>query len=240
MPKQQYPYQDNSLKNIRGERWKDIPGLEGYYRVSNFGRIRRLEFETRYKNGAVYTMKEKIIKPGVIEHPNQFKKDFSRFLTGRVILEGKRHNFMLARLVYHCFVRSFDLSNHAVVVLCKDGDNFNIRPSNLQVASGMEKQRRVIQRKRFRSPLLDLTPEAKKRRTKTILKKLSKPVTQYSRQGKKLKTFPSMAAAQRLTGVFATAIGNQAAGNSKTAGGFIWRWENKNHSADAKLLHKRR
>lgn len=184
-----------------------------------------MEFETQYKNGAIYLKEEKIIKPGIVQHPNQFKKDFNRFLTIRITVDGKRHNFTVARLVYHCFVRPFDLGNHAIVILCKDGDNFNIRPSNLKMASRKEKQERVIQRKRFRSPLLDLTEEAKKRRTKAVVKRVSKTVTQYTRQGKKLRTFPSMAAAERSTGVYATSIGNQAAGNCKTAGGFVWRWE---------------
>ncbi|WP_207632815.1 NUMOD4 domain-containing protein [Foetidibacter luteolus] len=225
MPKLQYPYQNSSLKNIKGEKWADIPGLEGYYRVSNFGRIRRLEYQMQYKNGAIYVKEERIIKPGVVQHPNQFKGDLSPFLTNRVVIDGKRYNFTLARLVYHCFVNPFDLSDPTVAILCKDGDNFNIRPSNLQMASRKEKQQRVIQRDRFRSPLLDLTREAKKRRLQAIIKKKSKPVTQYAKDGRKLKTFPSMAAAERSTGVFATSIGNQAAGNCKTAGGFTWRWE---------------
>jgi len=31
-----------------------------------------------------------------------------------------------------------------------------------------------------------------------------------------------MAAAQRTIGIFASSIGNRAAGNGKTAGGYIW------------------
>lgn len=27
----EYPYKNLSLKNIKGERWKDIPGLEMYF-----------------------------------------------------------------------------------------------------------------------------------------------------------------------------------------------------------------
>ncbi|MDE3248121.1 MAG: hypothetical protein KGO82_05670 [Bacteroidota bacterium] len=35
-----YPYQNLEYKNLRGERWKDIPGYVGYYQVFNLGRVR--------------------------------------------------------------------------------------------------------------------------------------------------------------------------------------------------------
>jgi hypothetical protein len=49
-------------------------------------------------------------------------------------------------------------------------------------------------------------------------------VTQYTKEGKKVKTYPGMAAGQKATGVFASSTGNRATGNGKTAGGYIWRW----------------
>lgn len=35
---------NESLKNFDGEIWKDIPGYEGIYQVSNFARVKRLAF----------------------------------------------------------------------------------------------------------------------------------------------------------------------------------------------------
>jgi NUMOD4 motif len=32
-----YPYRNRELKNIKGEKWKDIPELEEYFQISNFG-----------------------------------------------------------------------------------------------------------------------------------------------------------------------------------------------------------
>jgi hypothetical protein len=48
MDEKKYPWLDRSLKNIKGERWRDIPGLEGYFMVSDFGRVRRLEYEVEF------------------------------------------------------------------------------------------------------------------------------------------------------------------------------------------------
>lgn len=61
-----YPYQNLILKNIKGERWKDIPGLEMYFKVSTYGRVKRLEYELTYSDGRIYVKPEKIIKPVVM------------------------------------------------------------------------------------------------------------------------------------------------------------------------------
>lgn len=126
-----YPYTNLDLKNIRHERWKDLPGLEGYYQISNYGRIKRLEYEMKYKNGAIYLKEEKIIKPGIIHQPNKFKKDTTCFLRNRVVFKKKKYSFTIARIVYHCFVEHFDYADPNVVIICRDGDNFNIKASNL-------------------------------------------------------------------------------------------------------------
>lgn len=39
------------------EIWKDIPSFEGYYQVSNLGRIKALERTTFDKNGKAYNKK---------------------------------------------------------------------------------------------------------------------------------------------------------------------------------------
>jgi len=221
-----YPYENNSLKKIKGEQWKAIPGLDGYYQISNYGRVKRLEYEMLYKNGLIYLKPEKIIKPTIIRQPNKFKRDHTYFLVNRVIFKKKRHNFSIARLVYYCFVNHFNLEDHTIVILCKDSNNFNIKPPNLAIATIEEKQQRTVKRKRFRSPLLNLSEKLRKKQRRAIIKSKSKQVSKYSLSGKKIKTYPSAAAAQRATGIHATSIGNRASGKGKTAGGFIWRWGN--------------
>ena len=231
MVKVKYPYQNLSLKNIKGEKWKDIPDLQDHYQVSNYGRIKRLQYEMLYKNGAIYLKPEKIIKPTIVKHFNKFKNDYSNFLINRVIFKKRKHNFTNARLVYYSFVEQFDLADHTIAIICKDENNFNIRPANLKKVSAGEKKQRSITRKRFRSPFLDLTPASRKKIRKAIVKTVSKRVSQYSSDGRTLiKTYPSMAAAQRATGVHYITIGSRASGKGKTAGGYIWKWEKEEHS----------
>ncbi|MDE3144340.1 MAG: hypothetical protein KGL19_09315, partial [Bacteroidota bacterium] len=49
-------------------------------------------------------------------------------------------------------------------------------------------------------------------------------VTQYNIQGKKVKTYPSIAVASKRTGISHSHISSRARGNEYSAGGFIWRF----------------
>lgn len=219
--------------------WEDIPGLDGYFLISSFGRIKRQLHEVKYRNGALYIKPEKIIKPQIIRQPNRFKKDYTYFLTGRVTLSGRRYNITIARMVYHCFIEPFDLEDQDIVIICRNGDNFHIHPSNLEMATKSQKQQRMVARKRFKSPFLDMTEQDRIEQRKAILKTVSKQVTQYSMTGRKIKTFPSAAEAERATGVFATSIWKVASGGDISAGGFIWRW-NKDPRMDVKALRQKK
>src|SRR5262245_54558749 len=101
-----YPYQNTELKNIKGERWKDIPGFEMYFKVSNYGRIKRLEYDLEYSDGRLYIKPAKIIKPVLMKIPNRFMRDSVYFLRTTITLYKQKYNFSLARLVYHCFKAS--------------------------------------------------------------------------------------------------------------------------------------
>ena len=54
-----------------------------------------------------------------------------------------------------------------------------------------------------------------------MVKTISKSVSQYSEDGVLIRTNPSMAAAQRATGIYTTEIGSRASGKGKTVGGYI-------------------
>jgi len=225
MATKKHHWQNLSLKNIKGERWKYIPGLDDCFQVSDYGRIKRMAYETEYTDGRKFLRKEKIIKPAVVWQYNTFKKDYTPFVCTRVTLEKTRHNFTLARLLYYCFVKKWDMGSNKKVVICKDGNGYNLRPANLQLVSWEEKQQRTVSRGRFHSPFHDLTPAQRKQQRRAIAKTISKPVEQYTLSGKLVRTYSSMAEAQRVTGVFSSIIGTRAAGKGKTAGGFIWKWK---------------
>lgn len=224
MPRKQYPYQNTSLKNIRGEKWDDIPGLDGYFCLSNFGRIRRMEYETQFKNGRIVIRKEQIIKPRLMYTKNRFKKEKVPFLIGAATVEGVRHIFTIQRMVYYLFVATFDLEDHRIVILCKDTDNLNIRPSNLRKSDIHQKTQRVVQRGRMRSPLLDLNEATRNRMRRMTIERNSIQVSKYNNKGKKLATYHSMAEAEKKTGTYASSIAVAAKKKFLRAGGYFWRF----------------
>lgn len=229
MPKKEYPYQNLSLEDIKGEEWEDIQGLGGYFMVSNYGRIKRLEYEQQYRNGAIHVRPERIIKARIQKAPNRYKKDYTCFLVVNVKLEKKIYSFTIQRLVYYCFVEHFNTDDHNLFVICKDTNNFNIRPSNLRLVTMSEKQLRVVNRGRFRSAFLDYSNEFKAVLYKKVGERTSKQISQYTLEGKKIKTFTSMVAAEKATGAHANVITLSASGKGNTAGGFVWRWGKESH-----------
>lgn len=214
-------YQNLRLQNINGEKWKDIPGLELYVQISNYGRIKRLAYELDYSDGRMFLKPEKIIKPVVMKIPNRFTNDHTTFLWATVTLFKQKYNFSIARLVYHCFNRPFELNDESIVILAKDRDGLNIKPSNLIKASISQKQKRIFDLNR-REPLV-VDKEGKRKGIANSKLVNNKQVTQYTLKGKKIKTFPSIAVASIETGISHSHLSNRARGIEYTAGGFLWR-----------------
>lgn len=56
------PYQNLSLEDMPGEEWRDIPGWEGYFKVSSFGRIKTAPRDVVPTRGRVHHITEHIRK----------------------------------------------------------------------------------------------------------------------------------------------------------------------------------
>lgn len=81
--------------NPHPEEWKDIPGYEGYYQVSNHGQVRSLDRNVMLKNGAFRFAKGITLRPG--EHTAGY---------GMVVLSrlGKRVTRKVHTLVAEAFI----------------------------------------------------------------------------------------------------------------------------------------
>ena len=101
------------------EIWKDVVGYEGYYQVSNLGRVKSLDRKIN-KNGLIYEINGKILSP---------RKVGKGYLSVALQINKNRKNFMVHRLVAECFIKnSFNLKevNH------KDENKENNNLSNLE------------------------------------------------------------------------------------------------------------
>lgn len=107
------------------EIWKDVPGYEGFYQISDFGRIRRVKAGI----GAKYGL---ILKPGIDTRATH--NPYARIM----LYNGSaktRKRFQVHRLVAAAFIGpcpdGFDV-NH------KDGDPTNNKASNLEYLSRID------------------------------------------------------------------------------------------------------
>lgn len=104
------------------EIWKDIEGYEGYYQVSNLGKVRSLDRVSTNIDGKKIPLKGRVL---VLSFSSSYYKV-------NIIKEGKRKTFNLHRLVAEAFCegeKSLEV-NHI------DGNKFNNNYYNLEFVTG--------------------------------------------------------------------------------------------------------
>src|SRR5579872_3846816 len=165
MGEKEYPYQNLSLKNMKGERWKDIPGFEDEYQLSNYGRLKSRDRYVDYG-------KVDCFRPGRIKklHLTVSARNRSKVdLQMQLHKDGTRYRFSVVRYVYSLFVKAFDLEDHSFIITRKDGDILNCYYKNLALKSISE-----VAKDGYAN---------NQRKSKFQLQ--AKPVTQYHPNGKK-------------------------------------------------------
>jgi len=228
-----YHYHNFSLDHLPGELWKDVPGLEGYYRISNLGRICRLEWEGKNKRGYYHFKPAMMIKPIERRNWNAFVKDYRKSLSVVLVKEKKLHNFSLARLVYFCFNEEFDLSNKNLYILAKDGDPLNVSSENLILGTSKDKNAKMEAAGRRAAPFKKLTSENRKQIQEKINaikeEKGVYRISRYSLSGKLLETYPNAKVAAAAMKTSQGHLSAAARGKSKDSGslvtacGYLWR-----------------
>ncbi len=127
------------------------------------------------------------------------------------------------------------MTDASIIILTRDGNGLNIKPSNLKMASISEKQQRIFDLKRRVPPVLE--GEARLRAISSAKLTNNKQVTQYNMKGKKIKSYSSITAAAIVTGISQSHIGSRANGIEFSAGDFIWRF-GKDKEIDIKPMLK--
>ena len=77
------------------EIWKPVVGYEGYYEVSNYGRVKRLETEVATNHKGTRTVPEHILNP---------IKTWDGYFTVHLSVDGKSNKKKVHRLVLEAFV----------------------------------------------------------------------------------------------------------------------------------------
>ncbi|CVK15991.1 NUMOD1 domain-containing protein [Apibacter mensalis] len=221
-----YPYQNMNLTDMEGEIWKDIPDFEGYYQISNLGRVKSLARELNfYREGTKrvrrFVKTDKIIKQYTPKnHINRFTGKPSYHLTCSIKTELVTHRGSVARLVYRTFVKDVNKFKERVVVAHRDEDPFNNEVSNLYIQTFKELNIRNIKAGRLTPPKINELP---KETYAKIYKGRLIPIAQYILTGELIATYPSITHAAKKYGISSGNLNNALNRPNRTCKGFIWK-----------------
>lgn len=179
------------------EVWKDIPDYEGYYQVSNLGKIKRLP---RHKPTDKRKTHNNIRKPRLAEN-GYFRINLSK--------DNSVKWFGIHRLVALAFIPNPD---NLPVINHKDENKQNNRVDNLEWCTHQYNREYGTARERQQKTRA-ANPNDKTAR-KLVGEKNSKAILQYSLSGKMIARYKSLSEASVATGVHISTIVRQCKGRT--------------------------
>lgn len=191
------------MNNKIMENWKDVKGYEGFYQVSDCGRVKSLERDVYCQNGIVHHLKEKILAPAL---------DRDGYSLVQLCKNGKGKLMLVHRLVAMAFLPNPENKpqvNHKNEIKT---DNFveNLEWCTAQYNINFgTRNKRMAQNRRY--PKFGNHPQAK-------------PVFCVELN----KTFDCITSAQKELGIDQSSITKACKGKLKTTGGFHWRYADEN------------
>jgi len=228
-----YPCFNTSLKNLKGEQWREIPHTEGYYQVSNYGRVKALA-RTIERNGHSRRIKERMLRQRVSVMRNNYRRDFKLGLIVTYQFENHRQVAMVRRLVYAAFVEPLTGKKlEGKLVYPLDGNGLNNHVTNLGIASRSLLRKMELEKDRYLPPAYLVDPSKNRKHLLKLNRKKRIRIKQYSLEGALLGKYASITAASRKTGVSISAIWSCVQGKTRHPERFVWR--NSREEYDGKL-----
>lgn len=183
-----------SLEDLPGEEWRDVVGYEGFYKVSDYGRVKSLNRVIMRKNGNRQTWRGKIIKI-------KFHKNGYAFF--QASSPSQRIDILVHRAVAKAFIdnpNGFPIINH------KDENRQNNCVYNIEWCTSAYNNNYGNHYEKF---IASMTKNGYIRK-----------VYQYSLDGCLVATYNSLKEATEKTGI--TNISAVCFGKHSMAGGYYW------------------
>jgi len=188
------------------EVWRDIPSFEGFYQVSNFGRVKSLDRTLESKNGRKRLYVGKIHKPKIMTWGYAYVSFYRN---------GKYKNYSIHRLVAESFLEN-PLNKQQVNH--KDGIKTNNDVNNLEFVTQSENIKHSYKIGIRKHPRLGLFGKDNPK---------SKPIIQLSKDGLFIRKYYSLKEVCDTNGYFPQCVGSAASGKTKTSYGYIWKYADK-------------
>lgn len=177
---------------LKMEHWKPIEGYEGYYEVSNCGRIRAIARTIHMRNGV-----RRKHHARVLAQSTHYKSGYKSVMLSK---GNEKKRFLVHRLVAEAFIENrLDLPevNH------KDENKSNNNTANLEWCD--RKYNNTYGTAKARSAVTQ-----------------GHPVKQIGDGGSVIAVWPSQGAAARATGATQSGISACLRGKAKKSGGYSW------------------
>jgi hypothetical protein len=203
---------NKSLKDEKGEIWKPIKRFEKSYLVSNNGRVKSLDRTSeRYRYGK--RTKGLPIKGKILSINNKQTGGYCGVKLSAKTGTAKQINFKVHRLVAEAFIPNPENKSQV-----NHDNNIKVDNSvgNLIWATASENIQHSFDNG-FHKPHKDWLATGGKNPK-------SKPVEQYTLDGKYITTHDSQRGAYRATGVDQSMIWSCCNGKQSTGGGFKWKY----------------
>ena len=187
-----------------GEVWKDIPNYEGYYQISNLGRIKSVARKVKYQN-SYRNVKEKLKKTFI------GKQGYERVELSK---NGKIKKYNVHRIVANVFI-SNPLNKETVNHI--NGIKTDNRVENLEWATRSENELHAYK--------IGLAKNSEKQRNVARLyckENKIKSIIQLDLDGNSIKEWKSAKEVEEKINISRKNISQCITGKNKTAGGYKW------------------
>lgn len=206
---------------IAGEKWKPVKDLEGYYEVSNLGRVRSLDRVVEHPRLYKQTVYGRILRQKVVKNVNKIcPADPTIDLRVSLSKFGKTSTVNVRRIVFEAFHYETDFARDGTIIAHKDGNGFNCRPGNLIERTISDKVKQSFRSGRV---VNFLATADRTNWDKSWLVKRRKPVRQL-KDGREVKSYASITEASRVTGFGEKEIIQAAKGARTHYAGFTWEY----------------
>lgn len=185
------------------EFWKDIPGYEGLYKVSNHGRVMSVKFGPKTNSVRLHET-SKVLKPSITN---------VGYLKVQLYKDSHSKIFYIHRLVASVFIPNPENKSQVNHIDCNKQNN---RVDNLEWVTPSENQKHAI-----KNGLRASSPNLGK---KGSLNPNSKAVYQCDLNGNIIHKWYGISEAARETGLSSSGISACLRRKNKTCKGFIWKY----------------